>query len=72
MIWNLKCLICGHTDTNLVRIQEHAMNEHGYTQNDHRAVTKREIEPGHYIFTFPDGVDWLDAKRSSGMMVDNL
>jgi hypothetical protein len=64
--WNMKCLICNeYTDNNLVRIQEHAMHEHGYTQEDHRRVTKREIDGG-YIYTFPDGQDWLEATRTTG------
>ncbi len=72
MLWIMKCLICGAEDKSLVGIQEHAMNAHGYTQADHRAVTKREIEPGHYIYTFPNGTDWLDSQRRGGNVVGGV
>jgi len=58
--WRLTCLICGHQDPGLVAIQEHAMREHGYTQEDHREATRRMVERG-YRWTFPDGVEWLEA-----------
>jgi hypothetical protein len=72
MNYNMKCLICGHTDTNLVRIQEHAMTTHGYTQEDLRVQTRREIDLGHYVFTFSDDTDWLDAERSGGNVVGGV
>ena len=73
MPWTMKCLLCNDvTSTNLVEIQEHAMNEHGYTQDDHRRTTKREIENGGYIFTFPDGADWMEAVKTGGNTVGSL
>ncbi len=71
MKYQLKCLLCGATDSNLVHIQEHAMNEHGYTQDDHRKVTKRATDEG-YIYTFPDGKDWLEATVVGGNTVGGL
>jgi ribosomal protein L37E len=61
MPWDLKCLQCEYTDTDLVRIQEHAMAAHGYTQDDHRKAQRRKIRFDRYIWTMPDGKDWLDA-----------
>lgn len=69
MNYTMTCLICGQTNTSLVGIQEHVMETHGYKQDDLREQTKREIEPGHYIFTFPDQKDWLEAKRNGGNTV---
>jgi hypothetical protein len=43
-------------------MQEHLMRVHGYTQADIRANTRRQVERG-YIFTLPDGKDWLSATR---------
>jgi hypothetical protein len=74
--WNLTCLLCDSKITelsdrfvtrytDLITIQEHAMNDHGYTQQDHRNAKSREITPNHYIYTFPDGKDWMDAERES-------
>ena len=73
MTYRLKCLICHqHEDTNLVRIQEHAISSHGYTQADHYGTRQREIEPGRYIFTFPDGTDWLEAIRTSDDVIGGI
>lgn len=55
----LTCLICGCKGQSLVAIQEHAMEEHGYTQEDHRNVTRRSEPDGSFVWTFPDGLDWL-------------
>jgi len=63
MTYRLKCLICGHEDNNLVAIQEHAMDEHGYAQDDHRRAARRQTEEGAWIYTMPDGIEWLMAKR---------
>jgi len=62
--YRLTCLICDEQDDDLVRIQEHVMDLHDYTVDDLRTCTKREIEGG-YIWTMPDGVDWLQAERES-------
>jgi len=61
-MWYLECLLCGKKGkNNLVEMQEHAMNEHGYTQDDHKASTKRQSDLGAHIYTFPDGKDWMSA-----------
>lgn len=57
----LACLICGRRGDNLVAMQEHAC-EHGYELEDHRRVTRRKTENA-WIFTMPDGVDWLEARE---------
>jgi hypothetical protein len=63
MTYRLTCLICGEYHGNdLVAIQEHAMREHDYRQRDHQRVTRREVDGG-WVYTMPDGVDWLLAKR---------
>jgi hypothetical protein len=61
-IYKLRCMICGHRGSDLVAMQEHVV-EHGYRLEDHRNVTRREIEGG-YVWTMPDGVDWLEAVRT--------
>jgi hypothetical protein len=55
--YRLTCLICGEKSNDLVRIQEHAMNVHGYT---HQMVIRRAING--YIWMMPDGSDWLLAE----------
>ena len=62
MIYRLTCLICGEPGECLVKIQEHVMDEHGYTQEHLRQNTKRAIVGG-FIYTMPDGVDWLRSDR---------
>jgi len=76
MKYNLECLFnhCGHTDTNLVKMQEHLMNQHGFTQADLRNQSKREIDGG-YIYslpTFGKTVDWMKAIRNGGNSVDMI
>lgn len=64
-MWQMRCLLCPEPRTpyfNLVEIQEHAMNEHGYTQQDHQRVKSRQ-EDGTYIYQFPDGKDWMSAVK---------
>lgn len=54
-------------ETSLVAIQEHAMHVHGYRQSDLMLTTKRLTLTGiGYIWTMPDGVDWLKAIRDEG------
>lgn len=72
MAYNMKCLICSYTDANLIRIQEHVMDTHHYSQPNLQRQTRRELDPGHYIFTMPDGIDWLEAVRSGGNFVEGL
>ena len=50
-----KCLLCGHAETDLVRIQEHAMNEHNVTQKD--------LSDSSHVWNLPDGRPWLRAER---------
>lgn len=60
----LTCLICGVRMSDLGAIQEHAMDEHGYLQDDH-GFAKRRTEPGGaFVWTFPDGVDWMRAAEA--------
>jgi hypothetical protein len=61
MPWDLKCLQCGYHDANLVHMQEHAMKQHGYKQEDHRKAQRREMGFDRYIWTMPDGKDWMEA-----------
>jgi hypothetical protein len=69
MMWMMKCLLCPPqskvTWTDLVAIQEHVMRDHGYTRMDLRTNTRRPASPNkdHYIWTMPDGSDWLEAKK---------
>lgn len=56
----LTCLICGTRGNDLVRMQEHVMHEHGYKHDDHQKVTRRR-EGDSYIWTMPDGTDWLSS-----------
>ena len=68
MRWEMKCLLCPEPRqpyANLVAIQEHAMDEHGYTQADHQQV-QSWVEGEVYTYTFPDGKDWMRAVRQSG------
>ena len=67
MTYHLTCQLCEgpgnpFTTQYLVPIQEHVMSAHGYTQADLQKQTKRETEEG-YIYTMPDGKDWLTAVR---------
>lgn len=63
--WALKCLICGgFSRCSLVPMQEHAMHTHCRTRDDLRAAQRREV-PGGYVWTFPDGVDWLGAQKAN-------
>lgn len=71
MAFHLTCLLCTgnkpHTSPYLVNLQEHVMNAHGYTQADLQKQTKRETDVG-YVYTFPDGKDWLDTKKSGNFV----
>lgn len=71
MAFHLTCLLCEgnkpHSSQYLVPMQEHVMKEHGYTQADLQKQTKRETEQG-YIYTFPDGKDWLDAVKGGNFV----
>lgn len=62
--WALKCLICGFSRCSLVPMQEHAMHTHCRTRDDLRGARRRDV-PGGYVWTFPDGVDWLGAQKAN-------
>ena len=71
----LLCLDAGRASDDwksLVSVQEHAASVHGYPTTLQRAVKSREVEPGHYIYTMPDGKDWLDAVREGGNYVGGI
>ena len=60
--YQLTCLICGHREDGLVVMQDHAVAKHGYRTADHWHATKRIVEYG-YVWTMPDGRDWLEARH---------
>jgi len=62
MTYQLTCMLCGLEGRDLVRMQEHVMRYHGYSQRELQANTHRNIDGG-YIYTMPDGRDWLRALR---------
>jgi len=64
MTYRLTCLICGMQSNNLVLIQEHAMYDHGYRQEDHHRAKRRDADDG-YVWAMPDGVEWLHAKKET-------
>jgi hypothetical protein len=52
-------------------MQEHLMEEHGYTREDLQRQTsnptnraKNWPEVNEYTYTLPDGKDWLKAERT--------
>jgi hypothetical protein len=57
MTWTMRCLLCDTRErwTDLVRIQEHAMREYGYSWCDLRSQTRRPASPNkdYYIWTMP-------------------
>ena len=69
--FRLTCLLCEgpkpHVSPYLVPMQDHVMSAHGYTLADLQKQTKRETDAG-YIYTFPDGKDWLDAKKGGNFI----
>lgn len=64
MPWSLKCLLCGYCDGDLVRMQEHVMNAHGYTRYDLQQQRRVQIVPTRFMFYMPDGAAWLHAERT--------
>ncbi len=46
------------------------MDDHGYTQEDHRNVARTKVSPNHYQWTFPDGRTWLDAVKTAEIVRD--
>lgn len=64
--WKMKCKICGLLEEeSLITIQEHAMNEHGYSRRDLMGQKAKEIWPGFWRWWMPDGVLWLEAEADS-------
>lgn len=45
-------------------MQEHVIHTHCRTFDDVRGARRREV-PGGYVWTFPDGVDWLGAQKAN-------
>jgi hypothetical protein len=68
-MWRMNCLLCslGTTwhhelgSTDLIALQEHLMDEHGYTQDDLRLQRLHQRENGILEYEFPDGKIWLRA-----------
>lgn len=58
-MWTMKCLLCpaldGRAWVDLVRLQEHAMYDHGYSRVDLRNNTRRpcSTRKDHFIWTMP-------------------
>jgi hypothetical protein len=74
MAWLLKCLLCEARDQDLegaanplVRLQEHLMDSHQVSLEELRGSASRPNEEGsEWIYTLPDGRDWLEAIRKAG------
>jgi starvation-inducible outer membrane lipoprotein len=73
MAWQLSCLICGVKPedlpedpgkTQLIRMQEHVMAEHGYQQWQIKQQTRVSTHPRIERWIMPDGTPWLQAMRS--------
>lgn len=64
--WNLECLLCGHKGADLVKMQEHGMNDHGITREELGRVTRepKELTAAKYVWTLPDGRQWLKAVKA--------
>lgn len=70
-IWHLRCLICqpgtkwnmpkGTHD--LVRIQQHLMQDHGCSQQDLIKQSSIVIAPNVYEYRLPNGTPWLYAEK---------
>jgi hypothetical protein len=63
----MTCLLCPPSEreefSDLVAVQEHAMREHGYTQDDHRRARRTHLGEDRIRWTFPDGSEWLEAVK---------
>lgn len=68
--WALKCLLCRATPaglretdhSDLVRLQEHLMNDHQVSREELMAAVRERMEGG-YVWRLPDGRTWLEAKE---------
>ncbi len=69
MRWTLECLMCGARPgdllpsgpSELVRLQEHAMEAHGVTQRDLEGCQREGEEASGGTWRLPDGRPWLKA-----------
>jgi hypothetical protein len=43
------------------------MTDHGYTRDDLTKQSKRETDEG-YVYTFPDGKEWLNAVKGGNFV----
>jgi len=66
MRYVLTCGICGQLGADLVRMQEHVMDQHGYSLEDLRANTHTTGSNGTHLYKMPDGVEWLKAEPVTG------
>jgi hypothetical protein len=66
---HLTCLLCGHHDSNLNRMQSHVISFHERTSDDIRLQTKQEREDGAgYIYKFLDGTTWLETLKTGNYL----
>ena len=73
MRWKMKCLLCPPSGNNLwwdlVSIQGHVMDVHGYSRWDLQNNTRRpfgaETPCRHWVYTMPDGKDWMIATKEA-------
>lgn len=74
-MYDLSCLICHSTPDSLpshphrhgalVALQEHVMEDHGYSVDELRASTRIVIDEENavYQWAMPDGVLWMEARK---------
>lgn len=73
MAYGMRCLLCEpgsemnppyprHASTDLIAMQRHVMDVHGYGVDDLQNQKLNTIGPGYYEYTMPDGWVWLSAK----------
>jgi len=61
--WMIQCLICGQRGYELIHMQNHAMNVHGFTLEDfQRGQTSQQNEDATYTYLM-HGKPWLWARR---------
>ena len=68
MSWTMRCMLCPPrkrtTTDDLVGLQNHAMQAHGAHRADLRNATRRRGGPAdHYVWSLPDGRDWMEAVK---------
>jgi hypothetical protein len=57
------CLQCQYITNDLVKMQEHAMDQHGASKDDVRSVEKRALGTDHYRYTSRNGLVDFEASR---------